>query len=557
MKRILSVVLTLLVAFSLSAQTKQNTVVMDLKPGAGIDKTMVEGVTAIFLMNFYNPAFVVRDQTQIVSAAVSQGLDPASLTDEQIVAVAQSAGLDEVLVGNLTDDGTNMIVEMRMINVPSAKIRATDKATWAKGTPYRDPVKAMANRMQSHVGKPVPADAVSVVPPVQQQPAPQPAAQQQPAQQEAPAADAPVTLYGFLVVFPQDLGMYNAEPKFVIAGINADCAYGRSDWRLPTMEEMSLMKANAARIPGLTDGEYMTSDGSQTGILRLVASNAVQQQPVQQQPAPQPAQQPVQQQPVAVTPPPAAAPVAVPVAVQTPQPAAPEVSAVPNTGFFNGVLVVNGVEYPMVYVTGGTYNMGNDLFSDQKPVHAVTLNAFYMGKYEVTQALWEAVMGSNPSYNEGKNLPVEKVTWEDCQLFLQKLNALVGQNFKLPTEAQWEFAARGGNFSKGYEYCGSNLSGEIGWNAANSGGETHPVGLMLANELGLHDMSGNVMEWCSDYYGHYPSEPQTNPTGAVSGATRVVRGGCWHNDPMFGKVDYRSQVPQGSRSSNLGFRIVL
>ena len=137
------------------------------------------------------------------------------------------------------------------------------------------------------------------------------------------------------------------------------------------------------------------------------------------------------------------------------------------------------------------------------------------------------------------------------------ISELVGMEFKLPTESQWEYAARGGNQSKGYEYSGSNLSGEIGWNAANSGGETHPVGLMLPNELGIHDLSGNVMEWCSDYYGHYPSEPQTNPAGAVSGATRVVRGGCWHNDPMFGKVDYRSQVPQTSQSSNLGFRIVL
>lgn len=531
----------LLVAFSLSAQTKQNTVVMDLKPGDGIDKTMVDGVTAIFLMNFYNPAFVVRDQTQVVSAALSQGLDPETLTDEQIVAVSQNIGLDEVLVGSLSDDGTNLTVEIRMINVPSAKIRATDKASWKKGTPYRDPVKGLASRLQSQVGKPMPADAVPVVAPVQQpEPQPEPQAQQQPAQQDAaPSADSPVTLYGFLVVFPQDLGVYNAEPKFVIAGINADCAYGRSDWRLPTQEEMSLMKANAARIPGLADIPYMTSDGSLSGTLRLVASNSVQQ-PVQQQPA--------------VTPPPAAAPVPAPVPAPAVQPAAP---AVPETGFLDGILYVKGVEYPMVHVAGGTYDMGNDLFSDQRPVHSVTLDAFYMGKYEVTQALWTAVMGSNPSYNEGPTFPVEKVTWEDCQLFIKKLNELVGMEFKLPTESQWEYAARGGNQSKGYEYSGSNLSGEIGWNAANSGGETHPVGLMLPNELGIHDLSGNVMEWCSDYYGHYPSEPQTNPAGAVSGATRVVRGGCWHNDPMFGKVDYRSQVPQTSQSSNLGFRIVL
>ena len=181
----------------------------------------------------------------------------------------------------------------------------------------------------------------------------------------------------------------------------------------------------------------------------------------------------------------------------------------------------------MVYVSGGTFIMGGDESSDQTPTHSVTLSSYYICKYEVTQALWRAVMGSNPSKFKGDNLPVEQVSWNDCQTFINRLNSYTGRNFRLPTEAEWEFAARGGNYSRRYKYSGSNYIGDVAWYADNSGNRTHPVGTKQANELGLYDMSGNVWEWCSDWYGSYSSYSQSNPTGATSGFGRVERGGNW------------------------------
>lgn len=191
----------------------------------------------------------------------------------------------------------------------------------------------------------------------------------------------------------------------------------------------------------------------------------------------------------------------------------------------------------MVYVSGGTFTMGgtseqgSDAESDEKPTHNVTLSSYYICKYEVTQALWRAVMGSNPSYFKGDNLPVECVSWNDCQTFINRLNSYTGRNFRLPTEAEWEFAARGGNYSRHYKYSGSNYIGDVAWYDNNSGNRTHPVGTKQPNELGLYDMSGNVYEWCSDWYGSYSSYSQSDPTGPNSGSGRVERGGSWINSP--------------------------
>ncbi|MBO5942646.1 MAG: formylglycine-generating enzyme family protein [Bacteroidales bacterium] len=201
-----------------------------------------------------------------------------------------------------------------------------------------------------------------------------------------------------------------------------------------------------------------------------------------------------------------------------------------EASYSNGILKVNGIEYPMVYVSGGSFMMGSDdseaLF-DEKPVHRVTLSSYRIGKYEVTQDLWEAVMGSNPSCFKGSRKPVERVSWYDCLTFIRKLNSLTGQNFKLPTEAQWEFAARGGNSSNGYKYSGSNYIDNVGWYGDNSGNTTHNVGTKSPNELGIYDMSGNVWEWCCDWYGGYSSSSQTNPEGLSLGYRRICRGGSW------------------------------
>ena len=195
--------------------------------------------------------------------------------------------------------------------------------------------------------------------------------------------------------------------------------------------------------------------------------------------------------------------------------------------------VKDGISIDMVRVEAGTFTMGatsemKDSYDSEKPAHQVTLtNDYYIGKYEVTQALWQAVMGNNPSEFKGDNLPVENVSWNDCQKFISKLNLITGKTFRLPTEAEWEYAARGGKKSRGYQYSGSNNLSDVAWYYKNSGIKTHAVGTKQANELGIYDMSGNVSEWCQDRYGDYSKSSQTNPKGSTSGALRVLRGGCY------------------------------
>ena len=218
----------------------------------------------------------------------------------------------------------------------------------------------------------------------------------------------------------------------------------------------------------------------------------------------------------------------------------------------------------MVYVAGGTFTMGctneqgDDCWGVEKPAHSVTLSGFYMGKYEVTQAQWKAVMGSNPSHNKGDNLPVENVSWDDVQAFIRKLNQLTGKRYRLPTEAEWEYAARGGNQSRGYKYAGGNNIDEVAWYDGNSGERTHPVGKKRPNELGLYDMSGNVWEWCSDWYDedYYGNSPQNNPQGPASGSYRVLRGGSWSDYAIYCRSAYRYGYTPDSRSGSIGFRLV-
>ena len=214
----------------------------------------------------------------------------------------------------------------------------------------------------------------------------------------------------------------------------------------------------------------------------------------------------------------------------------------------------------MIEVEGGTFKMGSedsDAYSDEKPVHQVTLSSYAIGETEVTQELWQAVMGSNPSNFKGTNLPVEQVSWEDCQEFIRKLNQMTGRTFRLPTEAEWEFAARGGNKSQGYKYSGSNNIDDVAWYDGNSSSATHPVKTKKANELGLYDMSGNVYEWCSDWYASYDSSAQTNPTGPNSGSIRVCRGGCWINIAGRCRSASRNNFTPSDRVIILGLRLAL
>lgn len=224
----------------------------------------------------------------------------------------------------------------------------------------------------------------------------------------------------------------------------------------------------------------------------------------------------------------------------------------------------NGVSFDMVEVRGGTFSMGatseqgSDYdFEKPVPVHSVTLSSYYIGKTEVTQALWKAVMGSNPSDFKGDDLPVENVSWDDCQEFIEKLNYLTGQNFRFPTEAEWEFACRGGNNSLGYKYSGSDSIDNVAWYDGNSGDKTHPVATKSANELGIYDMSGNVWELCCDWYGDYTSGAQTNPKGPGSGSYRVCRGGSWYGYARYCRSLFRDYLIPTYRDSILGLRLAL
>jgi formylglycine-generating enzyme required for sulfatase activity len=210
----------------------------------------------------------------------------------------------------------------------------------------------------------------------------------------------------------------------------------------------------------------------------------------------------------------------------------------------------------MVYVAGGTFQMGSNSESDEKPIHTVTVSSFYMDKTEVTQAEYRKVMGKNPSNFSGcDDCPVEKVSWHDANAYAQK----VGK--RLPTEAEWEYAARGGNKSKGYTYSGGNNLDAVGCYLLNSGSKTHPVAQKQPNELGLYDMSGNVLEWCSDWYdkGYYSRSPQNDPQGPNSGKYRVLRGGSWYDHDSLCRVAYRQRIFKPYHWSSyfrLGFRLV-
>nr|MCU0392817.1 formylglycine-generating enzyme family protein [Thermoflexibacter sp.] len=230
-------------------------------------------------------------------------------------------------------------------------------------------------------------------------------------------------------------------------------------------------------------------------------------------------------------------------------------------------VILAEIEKNMVAVEGGTFSMGctseqKDCSDNEKPVHSVTVSSFYISKYEVTQTQWEAIMGNNPSYFKNcPTCPVESVSWNDIQEFITKLNQLSGKKYRLPTEAEWEYAARGGKKSKGYQYAGGNSLNSIAWYNSNADFKTHPVGTKTANELGLHDMSGNVWEWCEDFYdenfytkvkngkANYPNKNRANYI--------VLRGGSWGGYAGYCRVAYRSRDYPTNRNDDYGFRIVL
>jgi formylglycine-generating enzyme required for sulfatase activity len=236
-----------------------------------------------------------------------------------------------------------------------------------------------------------------------------------------------------------------------------------------------------------------------------------------------------------------------------------------GTDFKNEKFTVGGVAFEMVAVEGGTFTMGGvelpnmPARDNELPLHDVTLDSFKIGRTEVTQALWEAVMGSIPYGNQGPDYPIGNVSWYDAQAFIRRLNALTGRCFRRPTEAEWEYAARGGKQSHGTRYSGSDNPNEVAWHQGNAGNVLHQPGSLRPNELGLYDMSGNIWEWCSDWYDEYPANAQTNPTVQTIGSVsrRVVRGGSFSYEAPYSRVSQRNSLSPNYRSFVTGFRVAI
>jgi formylglycine-generating enzyme required for sulfatase activity len=207
---------------------------------------------------------------------------------------------------------------------------------------------------------------------------------------------------------------------------------------------------------------------------------------------------------------------------------------------------------------GSTEDQGNNCSSDESPIHQVSISSFYISKIEVTQGWWKAIMKDNPSsYCRSDDFPVEMVSHLEALDFIDTLNKLSGLSFRLPTEAEWEYSARGGEKSCSHKYSGSSDANEVAWTSNNSYGKTHVVKLKYSNELGLFDMSGNVWEWVSDWYGKYTAAPQNDPRGASFGSEKVIRGGSWAGSPDFCRNAIRHRYSPDFKSSYIGFRLAI
>lgn len=226
--------------------------------------------------------------------------------------------------------------------------------------------------------------------------------------------------------------------------------------------------------------------------------------------------------------------------------------------------VIREIVSDMVRVEGGIFQMGSDdglAAADEAPVHSVTLSSFRINRFTVTQKQWRTLMGTDPGWNSnygvGDEFPATYVTYSDCESFVSKLYLLSGLKFRLPTEAEWEYAARGGKQSQGTLYSGSDNPDEVAWHQGNAGNVLHRPGSLRPNELGLYDMSGNIWEWCSDWYGAYSADAQTNPTGPSNGNRRVVRGGSFSYEAPYSRVSQRNSLARDYRSFVTGFRVVI
>ena len=690
----------LMLAFTVSAQ---RIAVLDFKANGGVSQQTVDGITAIFATYFQPEGYTMVERTQIDKVIGEQGFQHNKNTNKQMVKIGKILNVSKVVVGDVNLFLGNYNIDARVVNLETGTIDAIQGASFSD-TSYRKVIQELAQNLALMITDGVDLSvthnkAMGVLDAKYQ-------------------SDTIITLYNFLHVFPRDLGVFDAEPTNIISRINESGQYGYCTWRIPSADELSLMKSNEI-VP--YSETYITQGGATAGRCRLVTDEKPCEQLAAHQAEVEAAHQAEveaarqaeaerqrllaeaeQQRQAAEA---EAARVAAErqrlEAEAEQQRLAAEAEAerqrleaeaeaerqrleaeaeaerqrleaeaerqrleaerqrleaeaerqrleaeaerqrleaerqrleaeaerqrleaeaeaerqrleaeaeaerqrleaeaeqqrleaeaerqrleaeaeAERQRLFEEserkkaeaeraksqpkTFTVNGVTFELLYVKGGTFTMGctpeqnGDCNNDEKPTHSVTLDDYYIGKFEVTQDLWTAVMGKNPSNKKGDNLPVENVSWNDAQDFIRQLNQMTGEHFSLPTEAQWEYAARGGSKSKGYKFSGGNILGNVAWYADNSASTPHQVGTKDPNELGLYDMSGNVWEWCYDLYGNYSSESQNNPTGPTSGSVRVLRGGSWSYFAGLARVSYRLYGQPGSRFSGRGFRLVL
>ena len=641
----------LMLAFTVSAQ---RIAVLDFKANGGVSQQTVDGITAIFATYFQPEGYTMVERTQIDKVIGEQGFQHNKNTNKQMVKIGKILNVSKVVVGDVNLFLGNYNIDARVVNLETGTIDAIQGAAFSD-TSYRKVIQELAQNLALMITDGVDLSvtrnkAMGVLDAKYQ-------------------SDTIITLYNFLHVFPRDLGVFDAEPTNIISRINESGQYGYCTWRIPSADELSLMKSNEI-VP--YSETYITQGGATAGRCRLVTDEKPCEQLAAYQAEVEAARQAEaerqrllaeaeQQRQAAEA---EAARVAAErqrlEAEAEQQRLAAEAEAerqrleaeaeaerqrleaeaerqrleaeaeaerqrleaeaeaerqrliaeaeaerqrleaeaeqqrleaeaerqrleaeaeAERQRLFEEserkkaeaeraksqpkTFTVNGVTFELLYVKGGTFTMGctpeqnGDCNNDEKPTHSVTLDDYYIGKFEVTQDLWTAVMGKNPSNKKGDNLPVENVSWNDAQDFIRQLNQMTGEHFSLPTEAQWEYAARGGSKSKGYKFSGGNILGNVAWYADNSASTPHQVGTKDPNELGLYDMSGNVWEWCYDLYGNYSSESQNNPTGPTSGSVRVLRGGSWSYFAGLARVSYRLYGQPGSRFSGRGFRLVL
>ncbi len=227
--------------------------------------------------------------------------------------------------------------------------------------------------------------------------------------------------------------------------------------------------------------------------------------------------------------------------------------------------IVKEIDAQMIAVKGGNFTMGcvnqqdTECINWEKPRHTVTISDFKIGKFDVTQKQWKVIMGTTPSGKYCPECPVVNVTWFEAQEFINKLNQLTGKNYRLPTEAEWEYAAKGGSKSHGFRYSGSDDASQVAWYDSIISKEIHPVGTKKSNELGVYDMSGDVWQWCSDWFDakYYMASPSNNPMGPSTTKVKVVRGGSWWGPMRDCRTANRDNFPPESKDDDVGFRLVI